>query len=66
MQNRANILRIQKLADQGKEANLDYSTPTQRLAMMWRLALDAWAFKGDKLAESRLPRHVVSVQRRER
>jgi hypothetical protein len=29
---------------------------SQRLAMMWQLAIDAWAFKGDRFAESRLPR----------
>jgi 5,10-methylene-tetrahydrofolate dehydrogenase/methenyl tetrahydrofolate cyclohydrolase len=31
---------------------------------MWQLALDAWAFKGDSDAQSRLPRHVVRVVRR--
>jgi hypothetical protein len=34
--------------------------------MMWQLAVDAWAFKGDALAESRLPRHVVRLVRRRR
>ena len=36
----------------------------QRLAMMWQLALDAWAFKGEREhAESRLQRHVVRIHR---
>lgn len=42
------------------------TTPAERMAMMWQLALDAWAFKeGGTLVESRLPRHIVFVQRRE-
>jgi hypothetical protein len=60
------IVRVQKLAEQGNETDLDQSTPAQRLSMMWQLALDAWAFKGESLAESRLPRHVVRVVRRRR
>jgi hypothetical protein len=36
----------------------------ERLGMMWQLALDAWAFTGDAVAESRLPRDIVSVHRR--
>lgn len=54
-------VRIGKLTDQGNEADLQTSTPAQRLGMMWQLALDAWAFKGESVAESRLPRHVVRV-----
>jgi hypothetical protein len=39
-------------------------TPAERVAMMWQLALDAWAFKGDTThAESRLQRHVGRVHR---
>ena len=30
--------------------------PAQRLEMMWQLKLDAWAFKGESVAELRLPR----------
>ncbi len=42
-------------------------TVGQRLEMMWQLALDAWAFKGEtRNAESRLQRNVVRVYRRER
>lgn len=37
--------------------------PADRLAMMWQLTLDAWAFTGDRVAESRLPRHIVSIHR---
>jgi hypothetical protein len=32
--------------------------------MMWQLARDAWAFKGEpEHAESRLQRHVVRIHR---
>lgn len=42
-------------------------TPSERLAMMWPLAQAAWTFKGEpERAESRLQRHVVRIQRRER
>ena len=36
-------------------------TPADRLAMMWQLTLDAWAFAGERVAESRLPRHIVRI-----
>jgi len=57
--------RIRRLIDQGKEQDLLVSTPAQRLSMMWQLTIDAWLFKGESIAQSRLPRHVVSVVRRE-
>lgn len=38
-------------------------TPAERLDMMWQLAIDAWSFKGEPIAESRLPRHIVRVHR---
>ena len=40
-------------------------SPAERLGMMWQLAIDAWAFKGDPIAESRLQRHVVRILRGE-
>ena len=66
MQKQIITVKTQKLSEQGNEIDLKDTTPTERLAMMWQLALDAWAFKGNALAESRLPRHIISVQRRER
>jgi hypothetical protein len=38
-------------------------TPAKRVDMMWQLAIDAWSFTGEPIAESRLPRHIVSVHR---
>ncbi len=55
---------IQKLSEQGKESDLKGSTPVQRLEMMWQLALDAWALKGERVADPRLPRHIIRVLRR--
>ena len=42
------------------------TTPAERLSMMWQLTLDAWAFKGEAIAEPGLPRHTVRLCRRER
>ncbi len=35
----------------------------QSVAMMWQLAADAWAFKGESVGESRLQRDTVRVLR---
>ena len=59
-------IRIAKLADQGKETDLANTTPGERIEMMWQLALDAWAMKGEPVTDPRLPRHIVRVFRRER
>jgi len=41
--------------------------PEERIAMMWPLAQSAWAISDrSNDAQSRLPRHVVRVQRRRR
>jgi len=60
------VVRVSPLHDQEAERDMHEMTPAQCLGIMWQLALDAWAFKGESLAESRLPRHVVSVVRRGR
>jgi len=68
--NRQNIeARIFRSFGEEQRADRDYwksLTPAQRLAMMWQLTIDAWSFKGEPIAESRLPRHVVRVYRRGR
>jgi hypothetical protein len=56
------LVRKTTLAQQGQEDDLRATTPEQRLAMMWQLALDAWAFKGEPVAP-RLRRDVVRVIR---
>ena len=65
MKKRQIKVRISKLKDQGKELDLRDTTPAERLSMMWQLALDAWAFKGEQIAQQRLPRHIVRIVRRE-
>ena len=62
---RMRVIRISRLQDQNRADDLQSTTPAQRLQMMWQLALDAWGFKGESVAELRLPRHIVRVLRRE-
>jgi hypothetical protein len=64
MQGDSKEIGITKLSEQGEETDLDSTTPAERLARMWQLGLNARAFKGEPIVESRLPRHIVSVQRR--
>ena len=59
-------MRIRPLSEQGEEDDLRATTMAERLQMMWQLAADAWAFKEGCVVESRLPRHVVRVERRGR
>lgn len=59
--NASSPARVARLADQGREE--DRSTVAERIAMMWPLALEAWAFAGEPVVEQRLPRHVERVIR---
>ena len=63
----ASEIRVRNLHDQDRSDQDDFSrtTPVERLQMMWQLTVDAWAFKGERVAELRLPRHIVRVLRRE-
>ena len=56
--------RIGRLSDQGEDADVLAMTPAERMEMMWPLAVNAWAFKGEDVSGSRLQRHVVRVKRR--
>ena len=64
---KASEVRVSNLYDQDRSDHDDFSrtTPAERLQMMWQLTVDAWAFKGERVAELRLPRHIVRVLRRE-
>ncbi len=57
--------RVRGLHDEQEEGDTDLenTTPAERLSMMWQLALDVWAVKGEPVAEPRLPRHAVRVLR---
>jgi hypothetical protein len=57
------MIRICNLHEHKEDNDLKKTSPSERIGMMWQLALDAWAFKGEKVAEPRLQRHIVSIQR---
>ena len=59
------IVRVSTLQEQDRSDDLLKTTPAERLQMMWQITLDAWTFKGEPIAELRLPRHIVRVLRRE-
>ena len=59
-------IRTVNLHDQNSESDLAGMTPADRIGMMWQLALDAWAFMGEPVAEPGLQRHIVRILRRER
>ncbi len=63
MVNRRRQIRITTLSKQGQEQDLVNSTPEERLAMMWQLTITAWLFKGERIAESGLSRHITNLQR---
>lgn len=58
------ILRVKRLHEQDREDELVRATPAERLAMVWPLTVDAWAFLDQARAQSRLQRHIVRLQRR--
>ena len=64
-QDRIRPIRIITLHGQDNDSDLYGTTPSERIGMMWQVTLDAWAFKGESIAESGLPRHIVSIQRGE-
>ncbi len=49
----------------GEEPEDDYSrfTPTERVAVVWEITKNTWAFKDPNWRESRLRRDVVRVGR---
>jgi hypothetical protein len=57
-------IQVRKTSLKEENDDLKNTTPAERWAMMWQLALDAWAFKGEPIAESRLQRNIVRVYRR--
>ena len=50
---------------EGEEPDLSATTTVEeQFAMMWQLAQDAWAFRGEPIGEPELSRHIVRVIRR--
>jgi hypothetical protein len=58
-------IQVRKISLKEETNDLKNTTDAERWAMMWQLALDAWAFKGEPVAEPRLQRNIVRVYRRE-
>ncbi len=58
-------VQVRKTSLKKDSDDLKNTTAAERWAMMWQLALDAWAFKGETVAEPRLQRHIIRVYRRE-
>lgn len=57
--------KIRKTSLKEETDDLKNTTAAERWAMMRQLALDAWAFKGESVAESRLQINIVRVYHRE-
>ena len=62
MTERDKTVRVRRPGERVEDADLRTTTPAERLGMMWQLALDAWAFKGEPV-ESEFERYVVRVVR---
>jgi len=58
-------IQIRKTSLKDESDDLKNTTAAERWAMMWQLALDAWAFKGEPIAEPELQRHIIRVYQRE-
>jgi hypothetical protein len=57
------IVRKTNLADQGKEDDLRNTTIEERWNMMWQLAVNAWAMKGENITEQEFQRHVECLSK---
>jgi hypothetical protein len=58
------IERLTTLAEQGRDDDFRNTTVEERWNMMWQLAVDAWAMKGENVAEQEFQRHVERFERR--
>jgi hypothetical protein len=57
------IVRKSTLREQGRDDDLRHLSIEDRLGMMWQLAIDAWAMKGEDVAKQEFQRHVERVIR---
>jgi hypothetical protein len=57
------VVRKATLDEQGKEDDLRRTNIEQRWNMMWQLAVNAWAMKGEDIAEQEFQRHVERLER---
>jgi len=63
---RGEVFRSFAEAEEAERKQWAAISPAERVGTVWQLSLDAWAFTGDRVAESRLPRHVVHIHRPQR
>jgi len=54
------------LAQEGRSEDVQSLGPSERIAMLWQLTLQAWMFKDGLVDEPRLRRDVVRTLRRRR
>lgn len=59
-------VRIKELHEPDDDADIQQLTPGERIALVWRLTVDTWAFMGEPIGESRLSRDAGRVVRRGR
>lgn len=52
-----------RLEDEGGDSGVRDCTPSERVAMVWQLTVQAWAFKERNWREPRLRRDAVRVVR---
>ena len=57
------IERLTTLAEQGIDDDLRETTVEDRWNMMWQLAIDAWAMKGENVAEQDFQRDAERLER---
>ena len=57
------IVRKSTLREQGQDDDLRHLSAEECLGMMWQLAVDAWAMKGENVAEQEFQRHVERIIR---
>jgi hypothetical protein len=51
------VVRTSKLSEQGKEDDLRSASVEELWGMMWQLAVDAWAMKGENVGHARAAGH---------
>ena len=57
------VVRKSTLSDEGHDDYIRRLSPSERVAMMWQLAMQAWLFKEGLQDEPRLRRDVVRTLR---
>ena len=63
MKNKVIRVRKSRLQNQGKERDLEGTTPEERFAMVHVLTKNAWAMKGIDIDKEPLKRHIIRVVR---